>query len=74
MKVCQDKELVQTWEKDQKKMSSLQVCVGFGSSVKPFPVEVPGRVLLEEGEVTLVEKRRRRKVRVIYWDIQRYTD
>ena len=62
MKLSSDKELVKKWENDQEAMKSMQIRVGFNNKVRPIVVRVPGRVLLQEAEVTVIEKRRKKKV------------
>ena len=51
------------WENDQEAMKSMQIRVGFNNKVRPIVVRVPGRVLLQEAEVMVIEKRRKKKVR-----------
>lgn len=38
------------------------LCVGFGAKVSPIRMLLPGRVLLHEGEVWMVENKKKRKV------------
>lgn len=64
MPLTSEKELVSKWEKDREVMKNKQVCVGFGPQIASFPILVPGRFLLHEGEVNTVEKRRRKKVSI----------
>ena len=62
IKLSSDKELVSKWETDQETMKSMQIRVGLSTKVRPIIVRVPGRLLLQESEVTIVEKRRKKKV------------
>ncbi len=43
-------------------MKSKQLCVGFGPRVVSFQLLLPGRFLLHEGDVTLLEKKKKKKV------------
>lgn len=63
MRLCRDKELVDRWDRQQESMRRLQVCVGFGAKVKQCRVQVPGRLLIQEGELQLIERKKKRKVR-----------
>lgn len=58
-----EKELVEKWERDRETMKKKKVCIGFGPKVTPFPILVPGRFLLHEGEVFMIEKKKKSKVR-----------
>ncbi len=58
-----DKEAVQKLEKDREVMRKKQVCIGFGPKMHSFPILVPGRFLIHEGEVTVIEKKKKKKVR-----------
>ena len=60
--ICRDKQIVQRWNRDQEVMKHLQLCVGFGAKVQPFRIMIPGRLLLQQGEMSLVERRKKRKV------------
>ena len=62
LKLSSDKELVKKWEEDQEAMKGMQIRVGFNNKVRPIVVRVPGRMLLREAEVTVVEKRKKKKV------------
>jgi len=62
MALCKDKELVGRWKVEQENMRRLQLCVSFGSKMKGFRLLTPGRLLLHEGELTLIERRKKRKV------------
>ena len=57
-----DKELVKKFERDQEIMKNKLLCVGFGAKITPFQLSTPGRFLIQEGEVTVVEKKRKKKV------------
>ena len=65
MSVCRDKELVGHWGREQDAIRRLQLCVGFGGKVKQFRLQTPGRMLIHEGELLLVERKKKRKVRQI---------
>ena len=43
-------------------MSNLQVCIGFAPKVQRIPINIPGRVLILEGDLILIEKKKKRKV------------
>jgi len=58
-----DKEVVQKHEEDKEVMKKKQVCVGFGPKMHSFPILVPGRFLIYEGEVQVIEKKKKKKVR-----------
>lgn len=62
MSLCRDRELVGRWEKQKEAMKKLQLCVAFGGKVKQFRLAIPGRLLIHEGEITLIERRKRKKV------------
>ena len=62
LKLSSDKELVKKWEEDQEAMKGMQIRVGFNNKVRPVVVRVPGRMLLQEAEVTVIEKRKKKKV------------
>ena len=53
------------WEREQKMMHNLQVCVGFAPKLPHIHIAVPGRILVKEGEATLIEKKRKRKASLI---------
>jgi hypothetical protein len=61
-----DKGLQQKWERDSEVMKNKQLCVGFGPYISQFPLRVPGRVLVHEGEVSVIEKKRKKKVNCPY--------
>ncbi len=62
MTLCRDKDLVSRWERQTESMKRLQLCVAFGSKVKQVRLLTPGRLLIQEGELVLVERRKKRKV------------
>ncbi|KAL5483793.1 hypothetical protein EMCRGX_G020208 [Ephydatia muelleri] len=63
LKVCPDKDLRDKWLMDQDMMENLKVRLGFETGVQPFTIVIPGRVLLNEGEVSLVvEKKKKKKI------------
>ncbi len=62
MKLCRDKDLISRWERQTESMRRLGLCVAFGSKVKQVRLNTPGRLLIQEGEMVLVERRRKRKV------------
>ena len=62
LKLSTDKKLVKKWEEDQEAMKGMQIRVGFSNKVRPIVVRVPGRLLLQEAEVTVIEKRKKKKV------------
>ena len=43
-------------------MKFKQIQIGFSNKVRPIVVRVPGRTLLMESEVVIVEKRKKTKV------------
>lgn len=62
LKLSSDKELVRKWEEDQEAMKSMQIRVGFSTKVRPVIMRVPGRMLLLESEMTMMENRKKKKV------------
>ena len=54
-------------------MHNLQVCVGFAPKLPRIPIAVPGRILVKEGEATLIEKKRKRKASLILVPTYRHT-
>ena len=58
-----DKDQVAKLEKDKEVMRKKQVCIGFGPKMHSFPILVPGRFLIHEGEVLVIEKKKKKRVR-----------
>ena len=59
-----DREAVRKLEEDKEAMKKKQVCVGFGPKMHAFPILVPGRFLIHEGEVVVLERKKKKKVRL----------
>ena len=62
LKFSSDKDLVRRWEEDQEAMKSMQIRVGFSTKVRAVVMRVPGRMLLLESEMTMMENRKKKKV------------
>lgn len=57
-----DKEAIAKLEADKEIMKKKQVVIGFGPKMHSFPILVPGRFLIHEGEVIVIEKKKKKKV------------
>lgn len=67
MVLCRDRELVQAWNRELEVMKHLQLCIGFEvGKVQPFRVMIPGRLLIRDGEMTLIERRKKKKVDLLH--------